>query len=68
MSIQLIPIGCVENKYVSRRHTQTYADKRDFLPGRPVFASGFAAAGLCPGKSFKCLSGISVIIIPINRD
>ena len=27
-------MAVIENIYFSRRHTQTYADKKDFLPGR----------------------------------
>jgi len=26
--------AAIENIYFSRRHTQTYADNKDFLPGR----------------------------------
>jgi len=27
-------MAVIENIYFSRRHTQTYADNKDFLPGR----------------------------------
>jgi len=40
----------IENFNISRRHTQTYADNKDFLPGRPVFARGLAAASLAQAK------------------
>ncbi len=41
----------IENIYFSHRHTQTYAENKDFLPGRPVFARGFAAASLAQAKA-----------------
>ena len=42
--------------FFCRRLTQTFADNLSFLPGRPVFARGFAEAGLAQAKS-ACLSG-----------
>ena len=27
-------MAVIENIYVSRRHTQTYAENKDYLPGR----------------------------------
>jgi hypothetical protein len=37
--------------WAAGRPTQKYADKKDFLPGRPVFARGFAAASLAQAKA-----------------